>query len=72
MRVFFIYNYINLIFLFCFYKAACDFYRRKNGTFPEKIIIYRDGISDGQLPLVLDYEIPQIQKGFAMADPDYR
>jgi aubergine-like protein len=36
-----------------------------NGVFPEKIIIYRDGVSDGQLALVKDSEIPQIEKASA-------
>ena len=33
-------------------KSACEHYKRVNGVFPEKIIIYRDGVSDGQLALV--------------------
>lgn len=53
-------------------KSACDHYSRVNGVYPEKIIIYRDGISDGQLPLVMEYEIPQIQKGFELIDPAYK
>ena len=53
-------------------KSACEFYRKiNNGQLPEKIIIYRDGISDGQLKLVTDYEIPQIQSAFKMVDVNY-
>jgi len=52
-------------------KSACEHYNRVNGTYPEKIIIYRDGVSDGQLQLVLEYEIPQIKKAFSMLDPNY-
>uniref|UniRef100_A0A8B9KNV8 Piwi-like protein 2 n=1 Tax=Astyanax mexicanus TaxID=7994 RepID=A0A8B9KNV8_ASTMX len=33
-------------------------------NFPEKIVIYRDGVSDGQLKTVEQYEIPQILKCF--------
>ena len=43
-----------------------------NGSFPEKIIIYRDGVSDGQLALVKDSEIPQIEKAFKALDPNYK
>ncbi|XP_014341914.2 piwi-like protein 2 [Latimeria chalumnae] len=35
-----------------------------NHFLPEKIIVYRDGVSDGQLKTVADYEIPQLQKCF--------
>jgi aubergine-like protein len=53
-------------------KSACEHYRKvNNGLLPEKIIIYRDGISDGQLKLVTDYEIPQIQSAFSMVDVNY-
>lgn len=52
-------------------KSAVEFYRQKNGFLPEKIIIYRDGISDGQLRAVVDYEIPQIKEGFRLTDASY-
>jgi aubergine len=53
-------------------KSACEFYRKvNNGKLPEKVIIYRDGISDGQLKLVTDYEIPQIQSAFSMVELNY-
>jgi aubergine-like protein len=32
---------------------------------PEKIIVYRDGVGDGQIPVVQDYEVRQIQNSFA-------
>ncbi|KAM9175030.1 piwi-like protein 2 [Mergus octosetaceus] len=31
---------------------------------PKKIVVYRDGVSDGQLDTVVKYEIPQLQKCF--------
>ncbi|KFQ30498.1 Piwi-like 2, partial [Mesitornis unicolor] len=35
-----------------------------NHYLPVKIAVYRDGVSDGQLDMVLKYEIPQMQKCF--------
>lgn len=35
-----------------------------NHSFPEKIVIYRDGVSEGQLAMVEQYEIPQLIKSF--------
>uniref|UniRef100_A0A8D2LAP3 Piwi like RNA-mediated gene silencing 2 n=1 Tax=Varanus komodoensis TaxID=61221 RepID=A0A8D2LAP3_VARKO len=35
-----------------------------NHCLPEKIVVYRDGVSDGQLKIVGSYEIPQLEKCF--------
>lgn len=32
-----------------------------NGRLPDRIILFRDGVSDGQLPTVQEYEIPQLK-----------
>jgi len=53
-------------------KSACEHYKKMNNTYPEKIIIYRDGISDGQLAMVKEHEIPQIEKAFSMIDANYK
>lgn len=53
-------------------KSAIENYRRVNGKLPEKIIIYRDGVSDGQLRSVVDNEIPQIIKAFEMVETNYK
>lgn len=53
-------------------KSACEHYNKMNNCYPEKIIIYRDGVSDGQLALVKEHEIPQIEKAFQMIDANYR
>ncbi|XP_012889867.1 PREDICTED: piwi-like protein 2 [Dipodomys ordii] len=39
-------------------------YYEVNHCLPEKIVMYRDGVSDGQLKTVANYEIPQLQKCF--------
>ncbi|MEQ2171440.1 Piwi-like protein 2, partial [Goodea atripinnis] len=35
-----------------------------NHSLPEKIVVYRDGVSDSQLMMVEQYEIPQLIKCF--------
>lgn len=35
-----------------------------NHSLPEKIVVYRDGVSEGQLRVVEQYEIPQLIKCF--------
>ncbi|XP_070621455.1 piwi-like protein 2 isoform X2 [Erythrolamprus reginae] len=47
----------------CLVAALQKFYE-VNHHLPEKIVIYRDGVSDGQLKIVESYEIPQLEKCF--------
>ncbi|XP_021166031.2 piwi-like protein 2 [Fundulus heteroclitus] len=44
--------------------AALQKYHEINHNLPEKIVVYRDGVSDGQLKMVEEYEIPQLIKCF--------
>ncbi|KAM3610700.1 uncharacterized protein V6R79_007566 [Siganus canaliculatus] len=44
--------------------AALQKYYEVNHNLPEKIVVYRDGVSDSQLKIVEQYEIPQIIKCF--------
>ncbi|XP_031426226.1 piwi-like protein 2 [Clupea harengus] len=44
--------------------GALQKYHEQNRSFPEKIVIYRDGVSEGQLKTVELFEIPQILKCF--------
>ncbi|MBN3310147.1 PIWL2 protein, partial [Amia calva] len=44
--------------------AGLQKYFEVNHCFPEKIVVYRDGVSDGQLNTVEKYEIPQLLKCF--------
>ncbi|XP_069136145.1 piwi-like protein 1 [Argopecten irradians] len=41
-------------------KDALRQYHQVNGRLPEKIVIYRDGVGDGQLPAVYEHEMPQV------------
>ncbi|XP_058864602.1 piwi-like protein 2 isoform X2 [Acipenser ruthenus] len=44
--------------------ASLQKYFEVNHNLPEKIVVYRDGVSDGQLKAVEDFEIPQLLKCF--------
>ncbi|XP_077325966.1 piwi-like protein 2 isoform X2 [Lithobates pipiens] len=48
--------------------AALQKYHEVNHVLPEKIVVYRDGVSDGQLNTVQSYEIPQLQTCFSAFD----
>ncbi|XP_044298186.1 piwi-like protein 4 [Varanus komodoensis] len=41
-------------------KGALSKWLSCNGQLPTRIIVYRDGVGDGQLKLVVDYEVPQL------------
>ncbi|XP_075411835.1 piwi-like protein 2 isoform X2 [Tenrec ecaudatus] len=51
----------------CLVGSLKKFYE-VNHCLPEKIVVYRDGVSDGQLKTVANYEIPQLQKCFETFD----
>ncbi|WAR02492.1 PIWL1-like protein [Mya arenaria] len=50
----------------CF-GAALKKYHEVNGRLPERIIVYRDGVGDGQLEAVKEHEIPQMMEAFTLA-----
>merc|ERR1712133_325049 len=45
-------------------------YREVNGCLPEKIIMYRDGVGDGQIPYVKETEVEQIKSCFKAVGMD--
>lgn len=54
-----------------FFIRALEIFRDKNGEFPAKIIVFRDGVGDGQLDHCRRYEIPQFEatlKDFKITD----
>ncbi|XP_001605719.1 piwi-like protein Siwi [Nasonia vitripennis] len=42
-------------------NAVMEFYKVNKNRLPSKIIIYRDGVGEGQLPFVYDYEVTQVR-----------
>jgi len=53
-------------------KDALQEYHRNNNCLPEKIVLYRDGVSDGQLSVVAEHELPQIVDTFPKIMPNYQ
>ncbi|KFB40608.1 AGAP011537-PA-like protein [Anopheles sinensis] len=47
-------------------------YRDYNGDFPERIMYYRDGVSDGQFAEVLTIELQALHAAIARAKPGYK
>ncbi|KAJ4962028.1 hypothetical protein NE237_021938 [Protea cynaroides] len=47
-------------------------FRRATGHKPERIIFYRDGVSEGQFYQVLLYELDAIRKACASLEPNYQ
>ncbi|XP_053871600.1 piwi-like protein 4 isoform X2 [Malaclemys terrapin pileata] len=41
-------------------KGAISKWHKYNCELPARIIVYRDGVADGQLKMVVDYEVPQL------------
>ena len=48
-------------------------YQQVNRQFPSRVIVYRDGVGDGQLDVLLQHEVPQMLECFKIEQqPDYK
>ncbi|KAL8792281.1 MAG: hypothetical protein Q9195_005160 [Heterodermia aff. obscurata] len=45
------------------FKSRLRLWEKHNGTLPENILVYRDGVSEGSYNLVLEQELPALRKG---------
>jgi hypothetical protein len=45
---------------FCFLPAALTSWFKNALSAPQSIVVYRDGVGDGQLQALLDHELPQL------------
>ncbi|GAB1865325.1 Piwi-like protein 1 [Camponotus japonicus] len=52
--------------------SAINAYQKHNGCSPERIIIYRDGVGDGDLDYVEKYEVKQLMMTFNRIEPNYK
>ena len=57
-------------YMYCL-QSALRKYHELNQTLPERILVFRDGVGDGQMATVLEFEIPQMIKCFSMFGEDY-
>ncbi|KAI4478134.1 hypothetical protein M0804_012092 [Polistes exclamans] len=55
----------------CFISAI-DEYKKRNGNYPSRIIVYRDGVGDGQIEVITNYEVKQLLITFTRIDPNYK
>ncbi|XP_072467417.1 piwi-like protein 4 [Notamacropus eugenii] len=52
-------------------KGALNKWYRINHCFPSRIIVYRDGVGDGQLQTIVDYEVPQLLSSLRDSSSSY-
>lgn len=43
------------------FTDAFESFKKQNGIYPKRIVIFREGCGDGQKKLLLEQEIPQIK-----------
>ena len=57
---------VSLGYFWCFFlpTAALRRYNEINQTLPDRIIVYRDGVGDGQLAAVFEHEVKQFMECF--------
>lgn len=53
-------------------SAALKQYHALNGVLPDRIIVFRDGVGDGQLATVHEHEVKQLTDSFASIGSDYQ
>ncbi|KAM8977661.1 piwi-like protein 4 [Pelodytes ibericus] len=53
-------------------KGAIQKWQKCNNVLPSRVMVYRDGVGDGQLKLLVDYEIPQLLNSFQETVSNYR
>lgn len=49
------------------FKSRLDIWKLRNKTLPENVLVYRDGVSEGQYQVLKDTEIPALRKACAAA-----
>ena len=52
--------------------AALQKYLEKNGALPDRIIVFRDGVSEGQFSVVKQYEVTQFEAAFSHLEGGYK
>lgn len=63
---------VILFFLTSNPAGALNRWYRNNHGLPARIIVYRDGVGDGQLQTLVDYEVPQLLSSVTEASSNTR
>lgn len=42
-----------------------------NGQYPDKVFLFRDGVGEGQIPVVYNEELPRIQRAIEQLNPEW-
>lgn len=58
--------------LWLVFLAALKKYHTVNNTLPSRIIVYRDGVGDGQLAVVVEFEVQQILEAIKSLGSNYK
>ncbi|KAJ3563363.1 hypothetical protein NP233_g8987 [Leucocoprinus birnbaumii] len=54
------------------YERLKVFQARNKGRLPDRVLVYRDGVSEGQFQIVIDQEMPPMLKAFHRIDVKHR
>lgn len=52
--------------------SFCTACLQVNGNLPERIVVFRDGVGDGQMSTVAEYEVPQMNSCFSEFGADFQ
>ena len=52
-------------------SASGAFLFQLNGALPDRIVVFRDGVGDGQMNTVKEYEVPQMMACFSSFEENY-
>lgn len=52
--------------------GALNRWHRHNRGLPARVVVYRDGVGDGQLQTLLEYEVPQLLSSVTEASSNTR
>lgn len=52
--------------------GALNRWYKQNHALPARIIVYRDGVGDGQLKTLIEYEVPQLLSSVTEASSNTR
>lgn len=44
------------------FKSRLSLWKAKHGVYPENVLVYRDGVSEGQYDIVVDEELPALRR----------